>query len=227
MIKISDREIIDVVKFSSDKAILVQKKPLLDGDNYNANYFVLNFSTGEKEIITKDAYLLKKYGANRKIICEKLGNYILPKTMLFSDRSLLAIYPNGQTGLFDTKGELKKDGQLAYNDNTVCGLAQDGDYFWTACESENCVIRYLADGAKMDLRIGGKKQETFIRPHFVSADDDYIYVCCNRNKVRKISKTDFTVSDVNGSFNDLTGYYKYGKYAIVTTYTGAYCTKDE
>lgn len=226
MIKITDKQIIDVVRFSPDKAILVEKKPSLNSENYNVSYFVLNFSTGEKEIITKDAYLLKKFGPNRKIIAEKLGNFVLPSAMILPDRQVLVIYPNGQTGLFDADGNLKRDGQLAYNDNAVCGIAADGDYFWTACENENSVIRYLADGAKMDLRIGGKEQDTFYHPHFVSSDENYVYVCCNHSKVRKINKADFTVSDVDGEFSLLTGYYKYGEFAIVTTNTGTYCTKD-
>ena len=78
----------------------------------------------------------------------------------------------------------------------------------------------------MDIRIGGKNQLTFDRPHFVSADDKYVYVCCNHNSVRKIDKATFTVTDVNRRYNDITGYYKFGKFAIVTTFDGAYCDKD-
>ena len=49
MIKISNREIIDVVKYGSNKAIFVEKRPLFDeGGRYKVNYFVLNFDTGEK-----------------------------------------------------------------------------------------------------------------------------------------------------------------------------------
>lgn len=226
MIKISNRQVIDVVKHSADKAILVEKKPLLDGDNYNVSYFLLNFSTGEKEMVTKDVYLLKKYGSKRKIISEKLGNFVTPSAMILPDRQVLVIYPNGQTGLFDNDGNLKKDGQLSYNDNAVSTLAPDGEYFWTACQNEDAVIRYQADGAKMDLRIGGKDQPTFKRPHFVSADKKYVYVCCDNSYVRKINKKDYSVTDINQTFNDLTGYYKYGSFAIVTTTNGTYCTKD-
>ena len=109
MIKISNREIIDVLKFSDDKVILVDKKPNLNSVGYGVNYFILNFSTGEKEIITKDAYLLKKYGTNRKIIADKLGNFVTPSAVVMPDRSVLVIYPTGETGLFDSNGELVKD----------------------------------------------------------------------------------------------------------------------
>lgn len=226
MIKISDREIIDVIKYSSDKAILVEKKPNLDSAGYGVNYFVLNFSSGEKEIITKDAYLLKKYGANRKIIAEKLGNFVVPNAMILEDRSVLVIYPTGETGLFNSEGELVKDGLLSYNDSPVSGIAEDGECFWSVCQNENCVIRYYADGAKVDIRIGTKEQNTFPNPHFVSSDDNNIYVCCEHDRVRTISKTDFVVSDIKKTYDQMTGYYRFGDFAIITTYTGAYCDKD-
>lgn len=226
MIKISNRQIADVVRFSDDKAVLVEKKPNPDSASYGVNYFILNFSTGEKEIVTKDAYLLKKYGAKRKEISEKLGNFVMPGAMILEDRSVLVIYPNGETGLFDSNGELVRDGLLSYNDSPVSCIAEDGNCFWSVCEGENAVIRYFADGAKMDIRVGGKNQPTFDRPHFVSADDEYVYVCCNHSHVRKIDKSDFTVTDINRRYPDITGYYKFGKFSIVTTFDGAYCDKD-
>lgn len=226
MIKISNRQIADVVRFSDDKAVLVEKKPNPDSASYGVNYFILNFSTGEKEIVTKDAYLLKKYGAKRKEISEKLGNFVMPGAKILEDRSVLVIYPNGETGLFDSNGELVRDGLLSYNDSPVSCIAEDGNCFWSVCEGENAVIRYFADGAKMDIRVGGKNQPTFDRPHFVSADDKYVYVCCNHSHVRKIDKSDFTVTDVNRRYPDITGYYKFGKFSIITTFDGAYCDKD-
>lgn len=226
MIKISNRQIIDVLRFSDDKAVLVEKKPNLNSTGYGVNYFILNFSTGEKEIVTKDAYLLKKYGSKRKEISEKLGNFVMPSAMILEDRSVLVIYPNGETGLFNSDGELVRDGLLSYNDSPVCCIAEDGNCFWSVCEGENAVIRYFADGAKMDIRIGGKNQPTFDRPHFVSADDKYVYVCCNHNSVRKIDKSTFAVTDVNRLYTDITGYYRFGRFAIVTTFDGAYCDKD-
>ena len=226
MIKISNREIVDVIRFSDDEALLVEKVPNLNTPAYKVNYFILNFSSGEKEIVTKDACLFRKYGPKRKEISEKLGNFVMPGAMILEDRSVLVIYPNGETGLFDSQGKLVRDGLLSYNDKPVSSIAEDGNCFWSVCEGENAVIRYFCDGVKMDIRIGGKNQPTFSHPHFVSSDSDYVYVCCDRNHVRKIDKSDFTVTDVKKRYDGITGYYKFGKFAIITTYDGAYCDKD-
>ncbi len=226
LIKISNRTIVDVVRFSADKAILVEKVPKLDGENYNVNYFILNFTDGKKEIVTRDAYLLKKFGSRRKEISEKLGNFVTPSAMILQNRRVLVVYPTGDTGLFDEEGNLVRDGLLTYNDSSVSCIAEDGEYFWSVCENENSVIRFYADTAKTDIRIGGKEQATFNSPHFVSADEMYVYVCCNHSTVRRIDKKTLAVSDINRIYDGLTGYYKFGKFAIVTTFDGAYCDKD-
>ena len=135
MIKISNRQIVDVLRFSDDKAVLVEKKPNPDSTYYGVNYFILNFSTGEKEIVTKDAYLLKKYGTKRKEISEKLGNFVMPGAMILEDRSVLVIYPNGDGTWCDDDGNIYDfaNGEDVYDENGV-------DYYY---HGEPAYVRYM------------------------------------------------------------------------------------
>ncbi|MFR5876253.1 MAG: hypothetical protein ACLUFN_07160 [Eubacterium sp.] len=226
MLKISNKEIIDIIKFSESKVIFVEKKPFGDLSQYKANYFILNFETGEKEVVTKSAYLMRKFGPNYEKITESIANYVQCDVAVLTDKNVLVIFPNGQTGLFDSAGGMKWNGTLKYNDKIVSGIATDNDYFWSCCKDENCVIRYSSDNIKVDIRIGGKEATTFTKPDFVSADDEYIYVCCDGLKVRKIDKSNFTVSDVKGSYIGLKKFYKLGKFSIICTSDGAYIDKD-
>lgn len=227
MLKISSREIIDVVRFEELKAIVVEKVPMLDDFNkYKVNYFVINFASGEKEVITKNAYLRKKFGSNYQAITEKVGNFVQCDAQVLPNKNVLVIYPGGQAGLFDTSAELIKEGLLSYNDSPAFGIANDGDYFWSCCTAENCVIRYLADGIKVDIRIGGKESATFPNPNYVTADSSYVYVCCEHNRVRRIDKANFSVSDMPKTYDDLQRYYKFGDYSIVCTSNSAYIDRD-
>lgn len=225
MIKISNREIIDVVKYSPTKAIIVEKKPISEFGQYRLSYFVLNFENGDKEVITKNAYLMKKFGSSFKKITETIANYAECDSTILPNRNVLLVFPNGQLGMFDTGGELKWNNELKYNEKIVNGLAPDGDYFWSCCKEENCVIRYNAENINVDIRVGSNEAETFIKPSFVSADDRYIYVCCNGAKVRKIDKSNFTVSDVK-EYTDLKKFYKHNEFSIICTTIGAYIDKD-
>lgn len=226
LIKISNREIIDIVKYSDDKAIIVEKLPLGDIGQYKVNYFVLNFNNGDKEVITKNAYLLKKFGNAFHSISEKVINYVQCDAIVFPNKNTLVTYPNGQAGYFTPDGELKWSGELKYNDSFCCSAAADDDYFWNCCPNENCVIRYSADKLKVDIRIGSKDSNTFISPFFASADDNYVYVCCDNDKVRKIDKKNLAVSDVKGKYSGLKKFYKYGRFSIICTSDGAFIDKD-
>lgn len=227
MLKISNKKIIDVVHYDNNKFIIVEKHPIVNSLNqFRAKYFVINFDSGQKEVITKSAYLMVKFGSAYKEISSTIADFIQCDAAVLPNRNILVVYPNSQTGLFSHDGKIKWTGELKYNDSIVAGLALDGDYFWSYCKEENCVIRYICDNLKVDLRIGSKQAMTFVNPHSISEDDSYIYVCCDAMRVRKISKKDFTVSDVDETFINLERFYKFGEYSIVCCSDGAYLTKD-
>lgn len=227
MLKISNKKIIDVVHYDNDKFIIVEKNPIANSLNqFKANYFVINFESGQREVITKNAYLMTKFGSAYKEICDTLNDFIQCEAAILPNKNILVIYPNSQSGLFSHSGKIKWNGELKYNDSVVAGLALDNDYFWSYCKDENCVIRYSCDNLKVDLRIGSKQSMTFVNPHSISEDKEYIYVCCDSIRVRKISKKDFTVSDIDDTFINLERFYKFGEYSIVCCSDGAYLTKD-
>ena len=96
--------------------------------------------------------------------------------------------------------------------NRLCGIKE-----------ENCVIRYsLQTRLSVDIRIGAKEAKTFILPSSLSSDKDNIYVCCNGAKLRRISKSDFTVSDLGAPMPGLQKFYRIKDHALICTTDGAY-----
>ena len=53
MKQISTKEIVDLFAYNKDSAVLVEKRPLPGNAQYKVNYSVVNFATGEQEVITK------------------------------------------------------------------------------------------------------------------------------------------------------------------------------
>ena len=225
--KISNKEIADVIKYGEHKVIVVEKVPVIASGSYKANYYIIDLETLEKEVITKSAYLMTKFGYAYKEICDSIASPIQCDAVVFSNREVFIIYKNGQCGLFDSKGKMLWNRTLEYNGAVVNGLALDGEYIWCCCESENCVIRYSLDNFKVDLRIGSRDAKTFIRPSSITADEENIYVCCDSKQLRSISKKDLTVSDIGGYQLGLKKFWRFDGISIISLDDGAYIDIEE
>ncbi len=226
MIKLSNKSIADILPYDKSKAILVEKKPVIDSSHFKAAYYVIDFNEKTKEVLTKGAYLLKKFGSAYVSIIKTIPNFVQCNAAVLYDKRVLVIYPNGETGIFDRNGELSWTGFLRYHDKAVVGLALDGKYFWTLCPEEHCVIRYSAQTMQLDLRIGGLDAKTFISPTHISLDNGDVYICSSNNIVRKIDKNNFTVSDYLRFDEPIRQFYKFDEYAIAVLQSGTYLLKN-
>lgn len=226
MIKISNKEIVDILAYGDTKAIIVEKNPIFNSSQYKVSYSVIDFDLRSKEVLTKNAYLLKKFGPAFQAVSETIPNFVQCSAGILYDKRILVIYPNGEAGIFDRDGALSWCGDFTYHDEAVINLALDGKYFWSICPAENCAIRYACQTMQVDLRIGGKDASTFVNPTHISIDSGDAYVCADTNKVRKINGANFTVSDYLSFDEPIKKYYKFNKYAIAILSSGAYLLED-
>ena len=123
MKQISTKEIVDLFAYNKDSAVLVEKRPLPGNAQYKVNYSVVNFATGEQEVITKSAYLLRKFGSAFQKISTEIPNFVQCDAAVLYDRRVLVIYPNGEAGIFDREGTLEWNGMFQYHDAPVKHLA--------------------------------------------------------------------------------------------------------
>ncbi len=223
---ITTKDIIDVVKFSDEKAIIVEKIPLANPSQYKVQYSVVDFEKRTIDVSTKSAYLLKKFGANFKRISEIIPNFVQCDAAPLYDRRVLAVYPNGEAGIFDRDGELEWSGTFDYHEKPIKCMSLEGKYFWSICPQENCVIRYSCQNMSVDLRIGGVQSQTFVNPTYICYDDGDLYVCCDGNKVRKIDGSSYTVSDYLNFTNNIKRFYKFGDYALAVLADGTYVMEN-
>ncbi len=223
---ICKREVIDVVRYSDTSAIIVEKLPHTTPNKYKAQYSVVDFENRSISLSTKSAYLLKKFGANFKRISQIIPNFIQCDAIVLPDRRVLAIFPNGEAGVFDRDGELEWSGSFEYHDKYVKCIAPEDKYFWSVCTDENCIVRYSGQNMKFDLRIGGADSQTFIKPCHICYDANQLYVCCDDNKVRRVDAENYTVSDFLSFTNRIEKYYKFGDYALAVMPDGTYVLKN-
>lgn len=226
MIRISTKEIVDILRYDEKKAVIVEKRPILNTNQFKARYSVIDFENKTKEVLTKNAYLFKKFGSSYEQISKIIPNFVQCSAAILYDRRVLVLYPNGEAGIFDREGELSWSGYFKYHDETVNSLSLDGKYFWCICPAECCAIRYSSQNMQVDLRIGGKDAPTFKNPTHISVGDGDIYVCSSASKVRKIDGNDLTVSDYLTFEEPIKQFYKFGDYAIAVLSSGTYLLEN-
>jgi len=226
LIRISTKEIVDVLRYDENKAVIVEKNPILNTNQFKAKYSVVDFEKKALEVLTKKAYLFKKFGSSFEKISEIIPNFVQCSAAILYDRRVLVIYPNGEAGIFDRDGELTWSGYFKYHDETVNSLSLDGKYFWCICPAESCAIRYSCQTMQVDLRIGGKDASTFVKPTHISVDNGEIYVCASTNMVRKIDGNNLTVSDYLTFEEPVKQFFKFGNYAIAVLASGTYLLEN-
>ena len=90
---ITTKEIVDVIKYNDESVIIVEKLPLPNGTQYKVQYSVINFKTKSIDVLTKNAYLLKKFGSNFNRISQIMPNFVQCDAAVLYDRRVLAIFP--------------------------------------------------------------------------------------------------------------------------------------
>lgn len=91
-----------------------------------------------------------------------MPNFVQCDAGVLYDRRVLAVFPNGEAGIFD-RDELEWNGTFEYHDQPVKHLALDGKYFWSVYLNETVLLDILFN-MSVDLRIGGKETDTFLNP---------------------------------------------------------------
>ncbi len=83
----------DILKYDTDKAIIVEKNPIPGSAKFKAEYSVVDFRDKSKSVLTKNAYLLKKFGPAFKPISETIPNFVQCDAAVLYDRVNLPYTP--------------------------------------------------------------------------------------------------------------------------------------
>lgn len=192
--RITDNEVIDIVPYND--GFMFSSKIPLTGKKYKITYAAFQFASASIQPVTKNAYLLRKFGASYQTVSEQLGNTVTCDVGVLYDKRLLVLYPSGEAGIFAKDGELCWSGDYFYHEAPVRSIAVDGKYFWCTVPDKNCVIRYNAHSMKVSLRIGNEAATTFGAPMHISVADGLLYTSCyTTGKVKTINTSDYSVKE--------------------------------
>ena len=189
MLKIIGQSIIDLLPFQ--QGILFVLKESVAGRQVKISFYSFNPHTKSIASVTKNAYLLTKFGSGFEKIVPRLDDYISCTVQKLNDGSIFILYPGGEIGIFSDTGELLHTDNVSYNQTSIQDAAFDGENIWSVAPDCNAIIRYNCMKKRIDLRLGDMDGGAFNCPVSIFTDTKTVYICCKNTKtVNTVSLND-------------------------------------
>ena len=221
MIKIVSLDIVDLIPCFS--GIMFVLKEGQEDESIKVSFYKFDLSSKSIASVTKNAYLLTKFGSAFAPIARQLGDYISCDSAKLWNGQTFVIYSSGEIGIFDEQGNLLKTGDLSYRDAPARDVAIDNNYIWSVVPDENLIVKYSLLQSRVIMRIGGDSASTFSKPVSVSEYDVYLYVCNQTSyKIKRIRLNDFSVEDYKEFDEPVYKFLKVDNHEFVILDSGVY-----
>ncbi len=221
MIKVVSLDILDLIGFQS--GILFVLRETQNNDSVKVSFYSFDIETKSIATVTKNAYLLTKFGSAYAPIAKQLGDYVSCDAARLWNGHTFIIYSTGETGIFDEHGNLIKTADLMYKDSPARDVAVDNNYIWSVVPEQNLIIKYSLLQNRVIMRIGGDDSDTFSHPVSVSEYDGYLYVCNkNSKKIKRIELKNFLVEDYKEFDESVYNYVRVDNNEFVILDSGVY-----
>ena len=221
MIKIIGKKVIDLIAYQQG-ILFVVKEIATDGQRH-ASFYSYDGKTQSIATVTKNAYLMTKFGPAYAAITAYLDDYISCEAQRLADGRVILVYPGGEIGIFADNGSLLHTDTVSYNNHAVRSVTSDGRHLWFAVPDANTIVRYNCDKYRIDLRLGNQKPPTFARPVCVSSDKGKMFVCCkDTNSVQCVTMDDLCVTHHMDFSESILQYLQIGDDAYAVFPSGIY-----
>ncbi|HBL41628.1 MAG TPA: hypothetical protein DDY98_08810 [Ruminococcaceae bacterium] len=159
-------------------------------------FYGYEVQSGNTIPITKWAYFQSKFGNAYKEITSQIKDYVSCECGILAGGEAVLLYPDGDLGVFNSRGLATFTGKLEYHEETVNGVAPDGRNFWGVVPTMNSVICYSIDDRRVQMRIGSPSSSAFEKPVAIAHYGDSLFICNEKScKVRTVSLSDYSVAD--------------------------------
>ena len=221
MLKIVSLDIVDLISFPS--GILFVIKENLDDASVKVSFYSFDIATRSIATVTKNAYLLSKFGPSFDPIAKQLGDYVSCDTAKLWNGQTFIIYSTGEMGIFDEHGALVTTGDLLYKDAPARDVTVDNNYIWSVVPTKNLIVKYSLLQNRVVMRIGGDTPDTFANPVSIEEYDGYLYVCCrDSRKIKRVKLSDFSVDEYKEFDEPVFKYLRTGDCEFAVLESGVY-----
>lgn len=167
---------------------------ITEDDKLVVEYRLISAETGEVQRVSKNVFMLAKFGPNHKVAEMQIKNHLTCKSAILDNGKTLISEDDGSAKLLNAEGIEEWVGKIKYKDEAPTALCYDGKNVWAAFTDNDTLVRLDANSLTEELRIGGKSGDNNFRgPDGIFAENEFIYVC------NKISQTVWKINTKNFS----------------------------
>lgn len=173
--------------------------------------------------IKRSTYLQKKFGRESEAFADCFTDCLSCDVGVFSGGKTAVLFPDGDIGWFGGDDRLLKEGKLQYkNSPGRCILPDGNDAFWSVIPRENLILKVSTVTERMIIRVGGGENSPFTHPTHIYKYDASLYICDEKGAIKRVSLSDFRVSDYCRFDEPVYQYLRIGNSEIVCLESGVY-----
>lgn len=203
--------------------IIIAAKQNEYDDKIIVAYKKISFEDGSTSAITRNVYLLAKFGNNYKSFEIQLKDYLNCRTVLLPDNRLFAVYPDGNVIIFDAEARVEWQGTLKYKNYGPADIALHEHTLWASFPESNALIRFNLRTMREELRISGSADSAFSNPEGLWVMDDTLLVCNpGSKKINQVNLKTYTVYEYAEFEEPVYQYVKINSNEIVLLKSGVY-----
>lgn len=186
------------------------------------SYKMLDFERSSFNPITRNVYLLAKFGNRFELFENSAEEFINTKTLFFPQRYVMICDGNGLASLYTGDGVLRYQRSLVYGEEVPYDFVLGDDCFWASYPQNGAVIRYSLQNLRQELRIGGGASRLPSPKGLYYQHEKLLFCSSSEHKVFELDPITFEMEAYHSFEEPVHNYYKYNSHEIVVLDSGVY-----
>ncbi len=200
--------------------IFVQKQE--EEEKAVVTYKMLDFERSSFNPVTRNVYLLAKFGNRFEQFEENPEEFLNMKTLFFPERYVMVCDAQGLASLYTGDGVLRYQRSLDFDGEVPYDFVLGDNCFWASYPENGAVIRYSLHNLRRELRIGGGASRLPSPKGLYYQHEKLLFCSPAEKQVFEMDPVTFELASYHSFDEPVHNYYKYHSHEIVVLDSGIY-----
>lgn len=214
--------VLDVAPSTGGFVFAAQQDSTEDGRAI-VEYKTCDFVSRKLENITRNLYLLTKFGDLYERYADHPQQYLTSMTAFFPNGDLLLVEADGSARRLTQQGHCVYEGQFLYHGDAPSAVAVANGFVWASYSHPGAVLRYDPRTMREAFRYGGGSSAALLGAHGLWFEGDILFVCCkDSGRIVQINLRNFHMEDHHLFTEPVNAFMKVQATEIVWLNSGIY-----